>query len=64
MRRDTLEVVGAFGQAGRWAAGFYGAHDLAAESTGNLFIAESCEGRRVQEFVYRGVGSAERPLIP
>ena len=29
LRRDTLEVVSAFGRAGRWAGQFYGAHVLA-----------------------------------
>src|SRR5688572_14671537 len=44
LRRDTLEVVGAFGQAGRWAGQFYGAHVQAADSRGNLFIGETYEG--------------------
>lgn len=64
LRRETLEVVSAFGQAGRWAGQFYGAHVMAADSRGNLFIGETYEGKRVQKFVYRGLGSAERPLIP
>lgn len=63
LRRDTLEVVGAFGQAGRWAGQFYGAHVQAADSGGNLFIGETYEGKRVQKFVYRGLRPATAPLI-
>ena len=63
LRRDTLEVVSAFGRAGRWAGEFYGAHVMAADSSGNLFIGETYEGKRVQKFTYRGLGPAQRPLI-
>lgn len=63
LRRDTLEVLGAFGQAGRWAGQFYGAHVQAADSKGNLFIGETYEGKRVQKFVYRGLRPATVPLI-
>jgi DNA-binding beta-propeller fold protein YncE len=64
LRRDTLQVVSAFGQAGRWAGQFYGAHVMAADSKGNLYIGETYEGKRVQKFVSRGLGAAVRPLIP
>jgi hypothetical protein len=63
LRRDTLDVLGAFGQAGRWAGQFYGAHVQAADSKGNLYIGETYEGKRVQKFVYRGLGPATAPLI-
>jgi DNA-binding beta-propeller fold protein YncE len=53
LRRDTLEVVSEFGSAGRWAGQFYGAHNLAVDSQGNLFIGETYEGKRVQKFVLR-----------
>lgn len=61
--RDTLEVVSAFGGAGRWAGQFYGAHNLAMDSKGNLFITETYEGKRVQKFVYKGLAPASTPLI-
>ena len=63
LRRDTLEVVSAFGRAGRWAGQFYGAHNLAVDAKGNLYISETYEGKRVQKFVYRGMGPASMPLI-
>jgi DNA-binding beta-propeller fold protein YncE len=61
--RDTLEVVSGFGQAGRWAGQFYGAHNLGVDSHGNLFVGETYEGKRVQRFVYQGLGPAQTPLI-
>jgi DNA-binding beta-propeller fold protein YncE len=64
LRRDTLEILGAWGQAGRWAGQFYGAHNIAADSKGNLFITETYEGKRVQKFTYLGLGPATTPLIP
>ena len=50
VRRETLEVISAFGHAGHWAGEFYGAHNLAVDSKGNLFITETYEGKRVQKF--------------
>ena len=64
LRRQTLEVLGAFGHAGRWAGQFYGAHNIAMDSRGNLFITETYEGKRVQKFVSRGMGPARMPLLP
>jgi DNA-binding beta-propeller fold protein YncE len=63
LRRDTLEVVSGFGQGGHWAGQFYGAHNLAIDSKGNLFIGETYEGKRVQKFSYVGMGPAQAPLI-
>lgn len=54
--RQSLEVVSTFGGAGHWAGQFYGAHNLAVDSKGNLFITETYEGKRVQKFTYLGPG--------
>jgi DNA-binding beta-propeller fold protein YncE len=64
LRRETLQVVSAFGRAGRWAGQFYGAHNLAVDSKGSLYITETYEGKRVQKFVYKGLGPATPPIIP
>ena len=61
--RETLEVVSAFGQAGRWAGQFYGAHNIAADSKGNLYVTETYEGKRVQRFLYKGMAPAKRPWV-
>ena len=50
LRRASLELVSTFGGAGHWAGQFYGAHNLAVDSKGNLFITETYEGKRVQKF--------------
>src|SRR5688500_13211122 len=63
LKRDTLEVVSAFGGAGRWAGQFYGAHNLAVSAKGDLYITETYEGKRVQKFVYDGLKPATAPLI-
>jgi DNA-binding beta-propeller fold protein YncE len=63
LARETLEVVTAFGRAGHWAGQFYGAHNIAADSRGNLYVTETYEGKRVQKFEYRGMAPAAAPLI-
>jgi glyoxylase-like metal-dependent hydrolase (beta-lactamase superfamily II) len=50
LKRDSLDIVDTFGGAGRWAGQFYGAHNLAVDSAGNLFIGETYEGKRIQKF--------------
>jgi DNA-binding beta-propeller fold protein YncE len=49
--RKSLSVLTTFGGAGHWAGQFYGAHNLAVNSKGDLFITETYEGKRVQRFV-------------
>jgi DNA-binding beta-propeller fold protein YncE len=50
LERRSLQVVSTFGAAGHWAGQFYGAHNLAVNSRGDLFITETYEGKRVQKF--------------
>src|SRR5262252_6069425 len=52
--RKSLNVLSTFGGAGHWAGQFYGAHNLAVNSKGDLFITETYEGKRVQKFVQVG----------
>jgi hypothetical protein len=52
--RQSLKIVGQFGGGGHWAGQFYGAHNIAADSHGNVFITESYEGKRVQKFAFGG----------
>ena len=55
--RDTLEEVANFGDGGRQPGQFYGVHSIAIDSKGNLYTTETYEGKRVQKFVYKGMGS-------
>jgi len=47
LNRKSLKVLSTLGGAGQ----FYGAHNLAVNSKGDLFITETYEGKRVQKFV-------------
>lgn len=57
LRRDTLELLTSFGTGGRQPGQFYGVHSIAVDSKGNLYTTETWEGKRLQKFVFRGVGS-------
>jgi len=54
--RDTLEEISNFGGGGRQPGQFYGVHSIATDSKGNVYTTETYEGKRVQKFVYKGIG--------
>ncbi len=54
IKRDTGEVVGAFGRSGRNAGEFHWVHNLAIDSKGNVFTTEVDNGKRAQKFLLRG----------
>jgi DNA-binding beta-propeller fold protein YncE len=54
--RDTLEILTSFGDGGRQPGQFYGVHSIAVDSKGNLYTTETWEGKRLQKFVFKGVG--------
>ena len=58
--RETLEELSAFGDGGRQPGQFYGVHSLAVDSKGNLYTTETYEGKRLQKFVYKGIGPVAR----
>jgi DNA-binding beta-propeller fold protein YncE len=55
--RETLEEMTNFGDGGRQPGQFYGVHSIASDSKGNLYTTETYEGKRVQKFVYKGIGT-------
>ncbi len=57
MDRANLEVLTSFGDGGRQPGQFFAVHSIATDSRGNLFTTETYEGKRLQRFVYRGVGT-------
>jgi DNA-binding beta-propeller fold protein YncE len=59
IQRETLEELYTFGQGGRYPGEFFGAHSIALDSDGNLYTTETYEGKRIQKFVYTGMGSVE-----
>lgn len=58
--RETLEELTSFGGGGRQPSQFYGVHSIAIDSEGNLYTTETYEGKRLQKFVAKGMGSAPR----
>jgi DNA-binding beta-propeller fold protein YncE len=54
--RSTLEVVTSFGDGGRGPGQFFGVHNIATDSHGNLYTTETYTGARVQRFIYKGIG--------
>ena len=64
LRRDTLEVVSSFGSGGRMAGQFYGVGSIAVDSKGNIYTGETYEGKRVQKFIFKGMGDAEAARNP
>jgi DNA-binding beta-propeller fold protein YncE len=55
--RQTLLVLTTFGDGGRQPGAFYGVHSIAIDSKGNLYTTETYEGKRIQRFVYKGLGA-------
>jgi DNA-binding beta-propeller fold protein YncE len=51
--RSSLEVLGSFGDGGRYPGHFYGVGSVAVDSKGNVYTGETYEGKRVQKFVRR-----------
>ncbi len=56
LQRDTLEVLTSFGDGGRQPGQFYGVHSIAVDSKGNVYTTETWEGKRLQKFVFKGIG--------
>jgi len=61
LMRSTLEVLTSFGDGGRQPGQFFGVHNLATDSKGNLYATETYTGARVQRFIFKGVGPVVKP---
>ena len=58
--RESLEILGHFGRHGHWGGQLDVPHNVDADSSGNLYITETLQGRRVQRFLYQGLAPAGR----
>src|SRR5687768_16238171 len=58
--RQSLEILTTFGDGGRQPGQFFAVHSIATDSKGNIFTTETYEGKRVQKFVYKGLGAVAR----
>ena len=55
--RVSREILTTFGAGGRQPGQFFAVHSIATDSNGNIFTTETYEGKRVQRFVFKGIGS-------
>ena len=56
MDRQSLEILTQFGDGGRQPGQWFAVHSIATDSKGNIYTTETYEGKRVQKFVYKGIG--------
>ncbi|HEY6212045.1 MAG TPA: hypothetical protein VIW45_07155 [Vicinamibacterales bacterium] len=54
--RKSLTELTSFGDGGRYPGAFYAVHSIATDSKGNIYTTETYEGKRLQKFVYKGLG--------
>lgn len=54
--RQSLEILTQFGDGGRQPGQFFAVHSIATDSKGNIYTTETYEGKRVQKFVFKGIG--------
>ncbi len=54
--RQSLEILTQFGDGGRQPGSFFAVHSIATDSEGNIYTTETYEGKRVQKFVFKGMG--------
>jgi len=57
MDRKELRILTSFGDGGRQPGQFFAVHSIATDSEGNIYTTETYEGKRVQKFVYKGLGN-------
>lgn len=58
--RATLTELTNFGEGGRVPGEFYAVHSIATDSKGNIYTTETYEGKRVQKFIFSGVGAVTK----
>ena len=56
IERESMEVLYSFGDGGRQPGLFFAVHSIDTDSQGNIYTTETYEGKRVQKFVYMGMG--------
>ncbi len=60
MDRQSLEILTQFGAGGRQPGQWFAVHSIATDSRGNIYTTETYEGKRLQKFVYKGMGRVPR----
>src|SRR5579862_7193545 len=59
--RKSLEILYQFGMRGAEPGNFQGAHHIAVDSKGNLYVAEVAPGARVDKFTLKGMSATPPP---
>jgi DNA-binding beta-propeller fold protein YncE len=54
--RQSMETLTHFGYGGRQPGMFFGVHSIATDSKGNIYTTETYTGKRLQKFVFKGMG--------
>src|SRR6185503_8079440 len=54
--RQSLQILTQFGEGGRQPGQWFAVHSIATDSRGNIYTTETYEGKRLQKFVYKGMG--------
>jgi len=60
VERSSLNHLTSFGGGGRYPGQFLAVSGVATDSKGNLYTVEGAEGKRLQKFVFKGVGAVSR----
>ena len=60
LERQTLNHLTSFGEGGRYPGQFLAVSGVATDSKGNLYTIEAEQGKRLQRFVFKGVGAVSR----
>jgi hypothetical protein len=58
--RNSLEILSQFGTGGRQPGQFRGVHSIAVDSKGNIYTTETYTGKRLQKFVFKGMGAPQK----
>lgn len=61
--RASLRELTNFGDGGRQPGEFYAVHSIATDSQGNLYTVETYEGKRVQKFLFKGLGTPQKNAV-
>lgn len=63
LRRADGRILGSFGAPGHFGGQFTVVHGIAVDQAGNIYVTESLEGKRVQRFLYKGMGAADPAAV-
>lgn len=60
LERSSLNQLTSFGGGGRYPGQFLAVSGVVTDSKGNLYTVEADQGKRLQRFVFKGVGAVPR----